>query len=439
MYNLSGLDQRITAYLVKQVEFSHADYNSGSIRSENMDLMRVNHSKACALTEDWLQKWRCRETDESADVITHTAPPRSIEVGVQVSFPIVMDDPADLIPVKEAKPANRSQTEDATSLLGNSFTVTDSESNCWSDDSLDGSDPTEVQQKKFIANSSIPLPISQETTNQTIKPDFKIGDNFFTPWSGSHHQPGRPPTPTSKKRISPQKVFKPRPDVRTIFNGEFQHEEMCSSLLSTPAIIFDPPSGGTCGKQTYLDSGCHSPRKCSMELPYNHLQSSLDNKDSMIKFHPEIDNMINGSYHYESCTKPHFANNRNVPPKLTPERNLTPSVCKATCCCLIRHHCSHCIFQKPDFVVQASHQHNSHCKHNRRRSHHTHSTITLEPHSFEAIIRAELLAIRRRMVARTASPKVAISLPYLSEWKSNSFPKTFDLNSQDNLPGEVWV
>jgi hypothetical protein len=50
-----------------------------------------------------------------------------------------------------------------------------------------------------------------------------------------------------------------------------------------------------------------------------------------------------------------------------------------------------------------------------------------------------LLAIRRRMVARTASPKVAISLPYLSEWKSNSFPKTFDLNSQDNLPGEVWV
>jgi hypothetical protein len=43
------------------------------------------------------------------------------------------------------------------------------------------------------------------------------------------------------------------------------------------------------------------------------------------------------------------------------------------------------------------------------------------------------------MVARTASPKVATSLPYLSERKSNSFQKPLDLNSQDNLPGEIWV
>jgi len=416
---------------LKQVELSHLDYNSGPIRSENMDLMRVNHSKACALTEDWLQKWRCRETDESADDVIHTTPPRSMEVGVQASFPIGTKDPADLIPVKEVKPVNRPQTEDATKVLENSFNVTDGESNCWSDDSLDGSYPTEVQQKKLIKNSSIPFPISQEST-VAIKPDFKIGDNFFPPWSRSHHQQGRPLTPTSQKRISPRKVLKPRSDVKTIFNGEIQHEERCSSLLSTPDIIFDPSSDG---KKTYFDSGCHSPRKCSMELPY--LQSSLDNKDSMIDFHPEIDDAINGSYHYESCMKPHFAN-RNVSAKLISQHNLTPDVCKTTYCCLIRHHCSHCIFQKPDFVVPATHHHNSHCQQNRGRSHHA-LPITLKPHSFEAIIRAELLAIRRRMVARTASPKVAISLPYLSEWKSNSIPKTFDLNSHYNLPGEVWV
>ena len=117
-------------------------------------MMRVNHSKACALTEDWLQKWRCRETDESTTIFTHVTPPRSIEVGVQASFPIIMDDPADFVPVKEARPVNRSCTEDATSFLENSFTVTDSESNCWSDDSLDGSYPKDVQQKKNITNSS---------------------------------------------------------------------------------------------------------------------------------------------------------------------------------------------------------------------------------------------------------------------------------------------
>ena len=72
--------------------------------------MSENQTNARELTEDWLHKWRSLESDEDK-VTNHTYSSRCNEIGVQTSLPFLIDDPADLIPVKEDKLENNWRPE----------------------------------------------------------------------------------------------------------------------------------------------------------------------------------------------------------------------------------------------------------------------------------------------------------------------------------------
>lgn len=418
---------------IEQVEYSQTNKNPTAIRSEAItELMSVNQSKARELTEDWLHKWRSLESEEDK-VITHT-PSRSSDIGVQTLFPILIDDPADLIPVKEEKGTDNWRLEEEQ--------ISEREADVWSDDSLDGNSyPNEIGPEKINQSFTESFGMSKPSITQELT-FVKTGaptEECFTPLWPESYQQRRSPLPTSHRRINARKLLKSRPDVRTIFSyQEDDQQQKCPSRLPTPTIVFDPPSASV-NKESFADprdkpsySGGRILYTHSSSQSYDELQSKLEGEALLARLNSLIDKMaISGTQ--VSHRKKIWPLHRNIQPERKPEMVINAM----NCCCVNHHQCAHYHNINQDCPVQ----HQQFYQPNRRCQ--IHQPAVISNISFEAIIREELLAIRRRMVARTASPKVLTALPYLKQWQtySSSSHHAHDKNChcQQNLPGEIWV
>ena len=387
--------------------------------------MSVNQTKARELTEDWLHKWRSLESDEDK-VTNHTYSSRCSEIGVQTSLPFLIDDPADLIPVKEDKLENNWRPEELLNI---------SDNDSWSDDSLDGSYPSskivpEKNRQSFTESFIMSKPITQELTD--VKSVSQIEESFTSLWPESYQQ-RRSPMPTSQRRINARKILKTRPDVRTIFS--YQEDDHRSRLPTTPTIVFHPPSADSDDAKETLadprDRTIYSGSKILYTPPSSQahdVPSKLEGEVLLAKLNFLINKMAISGSQESYCNQNLWPIHRNI----QPERKSGMAINTAHCCHVNCHQGDHSKIQH----CQVHHHHYQ--RYNHRCPIHQPVTSSL---SFEAMVRLELLAIRRRMVARTASPKVINSLPYLRQWQSNSPHCIYDKNChcQQNLPGEIWV
>ncbi|XP_032786590.2 kinesin-like protein KIF16B isoform X2 [Daphnia magna] len=427
IHHLTQEVTRLRALFAQSVESNQSNDNSSLIPSENITkLLGANHSKACELTEDWLRKWR-RGIGEAISTVHST--PQSTEIGIQTSFPIIMKDLGNVIPAKESKSANRAPVENATSNLG---TIDfHSETSCWSDDSLDGSYPTEFRP---TTDSHTEYPgmskLMVQESASIIKPNFHIGESLSAPFSGSFHQQRPSPTPSSKKRISARRVIKTGPDVRTMFknSGEIQ-QSRCSSPLSPSLVVTGRPPESFSKRKAfkYIPDQVHpfGISACSQKLPLDNLPSNQDHEIAKVKSNSYDEKMINNDSH-KSYQELELAS-RSV--EFVPSSRIGLSSCnsKVNCCCHILHHGSPCKLQHQNFLAQIGYQRNSYCQHD--ISYQQSRAVPCKSQSFDTILRAELLAIRRRMVARTASPKVAASLRYLTQWQTDSLENPLSIKS----------
>lgn len=395
--------------------------NPRLIPSENIaDSLCANHSKAFELTEDGLRKGRCRKTGEA----TIHSTPRSIDIGIQTSFPINGADPADLIPVKESKLVNRSRMESARSTRGT--TLSDSETGCWSDDSLDGSYPIEFRATTdSYTESARTSKLKTQETASIIKPNFQIGERLSALLPVSYHQHRHSPIPSSKKRINARKVIRSRPDVRMMFK---EPEEV---QLSSPRIAFDQRSDRFSVGEAFPYIQHHSSTVSSLTLPLDHLQPNRDQNSAMMRSSSQSEKLVKNGIN-ESHQESDFANHGQS--MLSPLSSFNN---KMSCCCRSRHHCKDGHLQNKNLLKQIAVQRNTSCR--RDTSYQRTCSVASESQSFDTMIRAELLAIRRRLVARTASPKVAASLRYLTEWQDDVLTNPLSLKTGDSLSDEVWV
>ena len=111
----------------------------------------------------------------------------------------------------------------------------------------------------------------------------------------------------------------------------------------------------------------------------------------------------------------------------------------------VRHGKPDSVFHQNSYVVTpitccSVHHHQHHCLiHNRPILCHRHCRRTQQtPVNIDHLLKEELLQIRRKMVARTASPKVVNRLSYLLPSNKHK-DKTVETHVNDNLPGEIWV
>lgn len=327
--------------------------------------MTVNQSKVRELTEDWLHRWRSVEPDDSNN------PPRSNDIGVQTSFPINKEDPADLIPMKETL----WQKDEVTQKM-----ETDSEAGAeWSDDSLDGYNGQRWS-KKTTSKYYNTKPTKESNAAESVGSSY--ASSFWSEQSPIIHGHGINVRNNKSGDV---------PDVKTIFSYSREEDEQSSTLT--------PPSSDKHLSRApiYYSHVGKFPSSSSPISPPNNIILSAD--ELLTRLNTLIDklriNECNNSNQTSSVNLPHYK------------------------FCHKRNHCHHC-----------------HCK---CRTHH--SLLADQP-SFESVMRAELLAIRRRMVAKTASPKVAQTLSYLTSTKNYvSYYEMYDtFNTEDgNLPGEIWV
>ncbi|KAI9557590.1 hypothetical protein GHT06_017418 [Daphnia sinensis] len=415
---------RLRALFAQSVESNQSNDNSGLIPSENIsNLLGAHHSKARELTEDWLRKWS-REIGEATTTV-HTTP-QSTEIGIQTSFPIIMEDLGYVITAKETKSANRAPVENATSNL--ETVLFHSETSCWSDDSLDGSYPTEFHPTtdSHTEYSRMNKLMVQEPA-WIIKPNFHIGESLSAPFSDSFHQQRQSPTLPSKKRITAKKVVRTRPDVRTMFenSGEIP-QSRCSSPLSSSLVVTSPLPESFSERKAfrYLPDQAHpsSSSACSEKLPLDNLPSNQDHEIAKVKSTSHGEKMISNDSH-KSYQESELASSNA---EFVPSSRIGLSS-RNTCCCHILHHGSPCKLQNQNFLAQIAYQRNGYCQHD--TSYQQSRAVRCKSQSFDTILRAELLAIRRRMVARTASPKVAASLRYLTQWQTDSLANSLAIKS----------
>ena len=388
-----------------QVDSGLVDCN----RSDTIvELMSVNQTKARELTEDWLERWR-----SSSETLENRVRQNSIQcsdVGVQTQPNV--DNAADLIPVKQARQTGcwRSEDYDSSDALMSTYKVNDL-ANCassseWSQDSLD---ETTVMKSGQLA---IRRGLQKEIVN--LEPsDGEEEENDNISFQMQRTIVVRSPTPPLKnQRIHSRKVPSPKPHVRTIFsNTEGQQvtsEQRIMTALpnSTPSIVVDPPS---LPSKEFLDH--KATPLVQSELP--------DAKALLIRL-----NSLVGKLTMSDATS---QNGHNWQPHRKPDSVFPPQTSFVmtpitTACCSVHHHCL--VHHRPVLC------HRHRCP--------THQTPGVN-FNIDQLLKLELLQIRRRIVARTASPKVVNRLSYLLPSNIQQ-DKTVEIqNANDNLPGEIWV
>lgn len=376
--------------------------------------MTVNQSKVRELTEDWLQRWRTTEPNE--EIITSKNMTRTNNIGVQTALP----DPADLIPVKES-----------------AIRWDDNEAAGWSDDSLENSYVVDGWDRKGSENYSDDLMLSKPTTRECNKTDSPSVESLTPLWAGSClHQPSLFPIYVTHGGLKTLQVPKTVPDVGTIYShsSDFQ-EETDSTSNSTPAAPSNPSSFTDTQdvlfssrlSSVYHSTGRHMPPSNSFSES-SCLPSDPNDDDILLsRLNSLIEKLRLSKPLSRTFVKSDIQSNHVTHKKSIPTLN------KSSCCCT---NLKFCICHPKQNHGFSCHCDGYHCQYHC----HAHDSKAYQvPSSFESIIRAELLAIRRRMVARTASPKVAKTLPFLMRPSTNS-QLVHDTNVQEgNLPGELWV
>jgi len=376
-----------------------------------VELMSVNQTKARELTEDWIERWRA-----SSDNL-ETRPRQNTDVGVQTQLLQIEGNVDELFPVKQEKRQvgcrhlEEYDSSDGLMPFKSNNLASSSSSNDWSRDSLD-----DDCLKICHPLSEIRQAQKNDTGNMESKDEDK--DNHNALFQLQRNRAVRSPTPPLKnQRIQSRKVPSPKPHVRTIFNsteGQKATGDQRETRMTSPPLIM-----------------VNSPSLPSQELLYNKASTMKSNftppsaqpdaKALLARLNSLVGklSMSNSSPNCHNCYHRVESRQRN------PE-----SICKATahppsfvlssspvCCSTLHTHCL--VHSRPR------------CCHHHCRAH-THFNKDIDH-----FLKEELLAIRRRIVARTASPKVISSLSYLLP-QNRPQPNT-NTESNPNLPGEIWV
>lgn len=383
--------------------------------------MTVNQSKVRELTEDWLHRWRSPERDDTEN--TASNPPRSNDIGVQTSFPLLIkEDSTGLISVEE------SATPWCKDVVHSSQKMeTDSEAGGWSDDSLD-SYTTEGWKKKNTSKYSTNDTINKETAeefNAIVEPDSQSVGSYTSLWTSEPcihraHQ-------SHCHGISIRNDNKSSPDVKTVFNysRDFQEDKSSTNASTLVGASEEQLRFSQCRAPIFHSAGKFP--SSSSPIPQPKLLSNSATADDLLN---RLSTLIDKLRIIEWPT------NCNTHCEPFPRTNTFSTFNQTNYCSFSLQHCKFCHKRN-----HRSHHH--HCQHYLRcRTHHS-VADQLSP-SFESVMRAELLAIRRRMVARTASPKVAQNLSYLTQTPTKNFGQPYQMYDSfnmddDNLPGEIWV
>ncbi|XP_057366894.1 kinesin-like protein KIF16B [Daphnia carinata] len=393
---------RLRVLFTQSVKSNQSSDNVGMIPSKNItNLLGANHSNACELTRDWLREWR-REIGEATATVHRT--PQFSEIGIQTSFPIIMEDIGYVMPAKEAKSANRPPVGNVTSNLGT--ILFHGETTCWSDDSLSDSYPSEWCPTTDSHTEYPRMSKMVQEPASIIEPNFHIGESLSAPFLGSYHQQKQSPTPSNEKRINSRKVIKTMPDVQTTFkNSEEIPLSISSSPLSPSLVVF----------------GRH-PESFSKQKAFSYIPDQAHSSSSSVC---TGEKMINNDSPKSYQELEHDSHNVGF----VPSSRIGLSSCnsKVNCCCHTLRHGNRCKLQNQTFLAQFAYQRKSYCQHD--TNYQQTRAVPCKSQSFDTILRAELLAIRRRMVARTASPKVAASLRYLTQWQTDSLAHPLSINS----------
>lgn len=379
----------------------------GGIRSETIvELMTVNQSKVRELTEDWLHRWRSVEPGDAETTANH--PPRSNDIGVQTSFPVLInEDSVDLVPVNQSATLSLKDAVVSTQKM-----QTDSEAGVWSDDSLD-SYKAEEWPKKTTSKCSTSDKMYKPTTeksNANVDQDSQSVGSYASLWTSERNE--NQTSPDVKTIFSYSRGFQEEKDATDSSTLVAASEKLRSSRLPQVPIYHSDKSHSNFPVGKFPSS--------SSPLPHNLLPNSAISDDLLTRLH---------------ITE--WPSNCNIQCEPISKTNSFSTFNQTNYCSVSLHHCKVCHKQNHRS------RHYCHCQHHVRcRSHH--SVVDHLSPSFESVMRAELLAIRRRMVARTASPKVAQTLSYLRQSPNRIFSQSYQMYDtfnieDDNLPGEIWV
>ena len=375
--------------------------------------MSVNQTKARELTEDWIERWRA-----SSDNL-ETRPRQNTDVGVQTQLLQIGDNADELFPVKQEKrQVGCSHLEEYDSSDGlmpfkSNNLASSSSSNDWSRDSLD-----DDCLKICHPLSEIRQAQKNDIGNMESKDEDKDNNNAL--FQLQRNRAVRSPTPPLKnQRIQSRKVPSPKPHVRTIFNNtegqQATGDQGVTRMTSPPLILVDPPS---LPSQELLYH-----QASTMKSNFTPPSALPDAKALLARLNSLVGklSMSNSSPNCHNCY--HQSELRQSNPE---------SICKATthppsfglssslvCCSTLHTHCL--VHNRPR------------CCHHHCRAH-THFNKDIDH-----FLKEELLAIRRRIVARTASPKVISSLSYLLPQNRPRHQPNINTESNPNLPGEIWV